>query len=92
MCRYKYIVILFCLFSLSISELNAQQKTLKGKAIFGSLRARHIGPAVMSGRISTLDVVESKPEIMFIGTAGGGVWKSNSAGASLSPVFDDHTM
>jgi photosystem II stability/assembly factor-like uncharacterized protein len=92
MYRYKYIVILFCLFSFSFHELSAQQKTLKGKALFGSLRARHIGPAVMSGRISTLDVVESKPEIMFIGTASGGLWKSNSAGASLSPVFDDHTM
>jgi photosystem II stability/assembly factor-like uncharacterized protein len=77
---------------LPLSKGKAQQKPLKGNALFGGLRARHIGPAVMSGRISSIDIVNSKPEIMYIGTAGGGLWKSNSAGASLSPIFDDYTM
>lgn len=57
---------------------------------FGDLRARDIGPAVMSGRISTLAVVNARPQTLFVGTAGGGVWKSVSAGASFMPVFDDH--
>jgi photosystem II stability/assembly factor-like uncharacterized protein len=92
MYRYSYLLLLLLISSFCLPEILAQPKILKGNALFGSLRARHIGPAVMSGRISTLDVVESKPEIMFIGTAGGGVWKSNSAGASLMPVFDDHAM
>jgi photosystem II stability/assembly factor-like uncharacterized protein len=92
MYRFKYITIILCAFILVRVEIFAQQKTLKGEALFGSLRARHIGPAVMSGRISTIDIVESKPEIMYIGTAGGGIWKSNSAGALLTPVFDDFTM
>ncbi len=59
---------------------------------FGNLRARSIGPAVMSGRIATLDGSHQKPEILYIGAASGGVWKSTSAGASFSPVFDDHTQ
>ena len=92
MYRSKYILLLLCLSILPWTGSNAQQKPLKGKALFGSLRARHIGPAVMSGRISAIDVVNSKPEIMYVGTAGGGLWKSNSAGASLSPIFDDYTM
>ena len=83
MYRFKYTIALLCVFLLANSDIDAQQKTLTGKALFGSLRARHIGPAVMSGRISTLDVVESKPEVLYIGTAGGGIWRSNSAGASL---------
>lgn len=65
---------------------------LSGKAILGGLRARHIGPAVMSGRISDIEVVNRKPTIMYIGTAGGGVWKTVSAGATFRPIFDDYTM
>ena len=65
---------------------------LSGDALFGSIRARQIGPAAMSGRISCLDVVNNDPRIMYVGSAGGGIWKSRSAGASFRPIFDDHTM
>jgi photosystem II stability/assembly factor-like uncharacterized protein len=92
MYRHKYIILFFFLIFTGLSEVQAQSETINGSALFGSMRARHIGPAVMSGRISSLDVVETKPEIMYVGTAGGGIWKSNSAGASLMPVFDDYTM
>lgn len=59
---------------------------------FGDLRARDIGPAVMSGRIAALAVVDQKPNVLFVGAAGGGVWKSVSAGATFMPVFDDHVQ
>lgn len=78
------------LFLLLIFPLASQAQQMSGKALLGGLRARAIGPASMSGRISDLDVVNSKPEIIYVGTAGGGVWKSNSAGANFRPVFDDH--
>jgi len=42
--------------------------------------ARNIGPAGMSGRITAIDVVHQQPEIMYVGTASGGVWKSTSGG------------
>ncbi len=57
---------------------------------FGDLRARDIGPATMSGRVSSMDAVAEQPEILYVGAASGGVWKSISAGASFRPVFDDH--
>ncbi len=57
---------------------------------FGDMRARSIGPAVMSGRISSIDGSASNPRLLYIGAASGGVWKSISAGASFSPVFDEH--
>ena len=50
---------------------------------------RNIVPGGMSGRITTIDVVLSDPNIMYIGTASGGVWKSNSAGIKWDPIFDD---
>ncbi|MBP6184064.1 MAG: hypothetical protein KA479_03930 [Saprospiraceae bacterium] len=62
------------------------------KVSFGDLRARQLGPAVMSGRISSLDAVHTMPHIQYIGAASGGVWKSTSAGATFLSVFDDYNQ
>jgi photosystem II stability/assembly factor-like uncharacterized protein len=59
-------------------------------ADFGGLRARAIGPAVMSGRISSIDAFPEDPLTIWVGTSGGGVWMSDDAGVTFSPVFDDH--
>jgi len=61
-------------------------------ATFGGLRARAIGPAVMSGRISAIDAIATHPVTVWIGSASGGVWKSDNAGVTFKPVFDDHTQ
>lgn len=78
------------LFLLSFLGLEAQADKLSG--LLGSIRARHIGPAVMSGRVSSFDVVNANPEIIYVGAAGGGVWKSISGSADFRPVFDDYTQ
>jgi len=57
--------------------------------LFAGLRARSIGPANMSGRISALDAVCSDPKVIYIGAASGGVWKSEDGGISWQPIFDD---
>ncbi len=61
-------------------------------ATFGALSARSIGPAVMSGRISAVDGVVNAdgPITLYIGTASGGVWKSDDGGIVYTPIFDDH--
>ena len=51
--------------------------------------ARNIGPGGMSGRITTIDVVNNNPEVIYVGTASGGVWKSTSGGINWSPLFED---
>ncbi len=61
-----------------------------GAHVFGGLRARAVGPAVMSGRISALDVQDDDPRLMYVGAAGGGVWRSRNGGISFEPVFEDH--
>src|ERR1051325_459804 len=57
-------------------------------SMFGSMVGRQIGPATMSGRITAIDAVNNNPRIIYIGTAGGGIWKSTTAGVSFKPVFD----
>jgi photosystem II stability/assembly factor-like uncharacterized protein len=52
------------------------------------LKPRNIGPGGMSGRVTSIDVVHSEPDIMYVGTASGGLWKSTSGGIKWEPIFD----
>ena len=56
------------------------------------MKARSIGPAGMSGRISAIDAVPGSPEIIYVGAATGGVWKSTNSGVSWTPVFDEQRV
>ncbi len=67
-----------------------QTKAIKGKELFGDITARHIGPALMSGRINDLEVHPTNSRIIYAGAAGGGVWKSNDAGTTFNPIFDEY--
>jgi len=69
-----------------------EKKEIKLENYFGDLSARQIGPAVMSGRISDMENHPTDPMIIYAGSAGGGVWKSNNAGTTFYPIFDDHTQ
>jgi len=57
--------------------------------LFSEIKARSIGPANMSGRIGAIDVVIANPNIIYVGTATGGVWKSENGGINWKPIFDD---
>lgn len=52
------------------------------------LKPRNIGPGGMSGRVTAIDVVTENPDMMYVGTASGGLWKSISGGIKWEPIFD----
>ena len=56
------------------------------------LKPRAIGPAGMSGRVTAVDVVNDSPEIIYVGTASGGLWKSESGGVEWEPVFEKEAV
>ena len=45
-------------------------------ATFGTMEARQLGPGTMSGRITSIDGSNSDGKTIYVGTAGGGIWKS----------------
>ena len=55
------------------------------------LKPRNIGPAGMSGRVTAIDVVTEDPDIIYAGTASGGLWKSTSGGTKWTPIFDNES-
>lgn len=57
--------------------------------LFPDMKPRNIGPAGMSGRITAIDVVNDDPDIIYVGSASGGLWKSTSGGIDWEPVFTD---
>lgn len=54
-----------------------------------NLEPRNIGPAGMSGRITAIDAVTSNPDIIYAGSASGGLWKSTSGGVTWEPIFEN---
>ncbi len=73
-----------------VMGVQAQQVDL-GKQ-FKSMKPRNIGPAGMSGRVTAIDAVYTNPTTIFLGTASGGVWKTENAGASWTPMFDEQPI
>jgi photosystem II stability/assembly factor-like uncharacterized protein len=73
---------------LCVQTIGAQ--SLDADGLFGDLRARHIGPALMSGRVTDITGHPSKSRILYVGAAGGGVWRTNDGGITFEPLFDDH--
>jgi photosystem II stability/assembly factor-like uncharacterized protein len=59
---------------------------------FKSFKPRNIGPAGMSGRVTSIDAVYNNPTTIYLGTASGGVWKTENGGASWTPVFDEQPI
>jgi len=72
--------------------LPATAQTNVNSYTFGAMEARWLGPGTMSGRITAIEGVAADSKTLYIGTAGGGVWKSVNAGASFKPVFDKYCM
>jgi len=76
--------------ALACSTAFAQSKI--NSYTYGAMEARWLGPGTMSGRITAIEGVNADSRTLYVGTAGGGVWKSTNAGASFKPVFDKYCM
>ncbi len=61
-------------------------------ALFQGMKARAVGPAGMSGRIADIEVVENNTDIIYVGSATGGLWKSDNGGVTWKPIFDDQPV
>jgi len=84
--RKIYILIFAMLLSFSA---HSQQVDMD---LFKSMKTRNVGPAGMSGRITSIDAVDANPIVIYAGTASGGLWKSTSGGITWDPIFDDQKI
>lgn len=82
--------------SVIISPAYGQKKKSTEKAdtlksgTFSGLKFRSIGPAYCSGRIADFAVNPNKPNQYFVAVASGHIWKTDNAGTTWQPVFDNY--
>ena len=59
-------------------------------AAISGLGIRNIGSAAMSGRVASVDARQEKDGkvTLLVGSASGGVWKSEDGGTTFKPIFD----
>lgn len=60
---------------------------LIGAAPIPDLHWRFVGP-LRGGRTETVSGVPSEPDVFYIGVANGGIWRTDDAGRTWTPIFD----
>lgn len=61
-------------------------------AAFSSMKARSIGPAGMSGRVTVVEGLDASPNSYYVGTATGGLWWTEDDGLTFTPLWDDQPV
>jgi photosystem II stability/assembly factor-like uncharacterized protein len=81
--------------AVSLPPVALQAQLPADSVLVRSLAFRAIGPASMSGRISDVSIVESRPlrggrlgTTMYAAVATGGIWKTSNGGITWAPISD----
>ena len=75
---------------LAFTFLSYGQKSFTAKQIFKVFKVRQLGPALTSGRVTDIEMHPKYNNTIWVGTAGGGVWKSIDGGINFTSMFDKH--
>ncbi|MBV8118236.1 MAG: hypothetical protein JOZ01_09670, partial [Candidatus Eremiobacteraeota bacterium] len=59
---------------------------------FSNMSWRAIGPAGSGGRVAAVAGSATDPKLYYVGSAGGGVWKSANSGQTWDPVFEKEAV
>src|ERR1041385_4301534 len=89
--KVRYLVVVSMLF-IALQAASAQNTRTAGfdTSTLAGLRFRSIGPANTGGRVDDIAVakIPGAPDVIYVGTASGGIFRSATAGTSWTPVFD----
>jgi len=58
---------------------------------YRALAFRNIGPAINGGRIADIDIHPENRNVWYVAVGSGGVWKTENAGTTWQPIFDDQS-
>ncbi len=97
---FASVVVAVLLLCLSGVTSTGESKSKKGQAnpleitseLFQNLKWRNIGPANMMGRVSDIEGVPGNANVLYVGSASGGLWKTINGGTTWSPIFDDQPV
>ena len=77
-------------------EITAQRKkkntkTTSKEVSLDAFKFRNVGPAFLSGRISDIVTHPDNENVWYVAVGSGGVWKTENAGTTWNPIFDDQS-
>ena len=91
----RFLVLLICIgVALAPFEGSAQRKKKKSteakqeKIALDAFKFRNVGPAFLSGRIADIVFHPENDNIWYVAVGSGGVWKTENAGTTWTPLFD----
>ena len=97
--KRSYLTLLSMIIMLSSFNLEAQRRRSSSNSIkpidaklFTNLKFRNLGPAFMSGRIADIAIDPTNENVWYVAVGSGGVWKTNNAGTTFKPIFDDESV
>lgn len=86
------LIILSILFQFVQPTYAQEKKSILNEDTFSGFKLRNIGPAFMSGRIADIAVHPNKPHCWYVAVGSGGVWKTENAGTTWTPLFDKQSV
>jgi photosystem II stability/assembly factor-like uncharacterized protein len=58
------------------------------ESALSKLEWRSIGPANMGGRVADVEGVPGDPNVVYVASASGGIWKTTNGGTTWKPIFE----
>ena len=86
-----FIGLLVSLLAVTASAQPTGDATITADALQG-LTLRAIGPALMGGRIADIAVSPRHRSTWYVAVGSGGLWKTENAGITWTPIFDDQSV
>jgi len=77
-----------CLNFFTSNAQNKPDEKMTMTTAFSALNWRSIGPANMGGRVADVEGVPGNPNIVYVATGSGGIFKTTNGGMSWTPIFD----
>src|SRR5215213_11009028 len=92
--RFRFPLAAICLLAIAANVFaqNGAQNGTQAKSplesAFSRLEWRSIGPANMGGRVADVEGIPGDPNVVYVASASGGLWKTTNAGVTWKPIFE----
>src|SRR5919205_2723459 len=86
--RFRLPLLVICLLASTVFAQNGGASKSPFEEAFSRLEYRSIGPATMGGRIADIEGVPSDPNVVYVASASGGLWKTTNGGVTWKPIFE----